>query len=405
MSTANAAAGKIGQSLYFKRSPAQYIVLASSTLLEYNAPFSYSVWVNPADIPSGNGADCMHYYPVTSADAMGWGWDLTVGAPFAAVYNKFEVARYRASDATWEGVTSNGTYVANRWYHLVATFSPTKTDLYINGVLDNSGAATEAVIYYTHNGAHIGTENCGATLETFNGKMDDIRIYNRVLSASEVSQLYKMGQNTVGHSNVFLSNGLVGYWTFDGGSIDWHTNTVADVSGQGNTGSLVGLSTTTSPTPGKIGQALMFNGSSNYVQTTGTGLNLPVYTVSFWMSATNALSGAITEQPVVKNVGTFSANLSFSWSHTTGSFQKSCAHSVADAYPASAQITATMNANTFHHVHVRWYKLARVFKRRSSGDNRDRNPGYFDRPVLHWNGIPRWTGEFLQRQGGGSPHI
>jgi hypothetical protein len=83
MSTANAAAGKIGQSLYFKRSPAQYIVLASSTLLEYNAPFSYSVWVNPADIPSGNGADCMHYYPVTSADAMGWGWDLTVGAPFA----------------------------------------------------------------------------------------------------------------------------------------------------------------------------------------------------------------------------------------------------------------------------------------------------------------------------------
>jgi hypothetical protein len=32
-----------------------------------------------------------------------------------------------------------------------------------------------------------------------------------------------------------ISNGLVGYWTFDGGSIDWHTNTVADMSGNGNT--------------------------------------------------------------------------------------------------------------------------------------------------------------------------
>jgi Concanavalin A-like lectin/glucanases superfamily len=55
--------------------------------------------------------------------------------------------------------------------------------------------------------------------------------------------------------------GLVGYWTFDGGSIDWHTNTAADISGQGNTGTLVSMSTTTSPVGGKIGQALTFNNS------------------------------------------------------------------------------------------------------------------------------------------------
>jgi len=56
---------------------------------------------------------------------------------------------------------------------------------------------------------------------------------------------------------------VVGYWTFDGGSVDWRTNTVADMSGQGNTGTLVSMSTTSSPTPGKIGQAMTFDGTNH----------------------------------------------------------------------------------------------------------------------------------------------
>jgi hypothetical protein len=78
-------------------------------------------------------------------------------------------------------------------------------------------------------------------------------------------QLYKLGAVNIAHSNVIISNGLVGYWTFDGGSIDWHTNTVRDMSGQGNTGTLVSMSTSSSPTPGKIGQALNFDGSASVV--------------------------------------------------------------------------------------------------------------------------------------------
>ena len=39
---------------------------------------------------------------------------------------------------------------------------------------------------------------------------------------------------------------------------------VDDMSGKGNTGSLIGMSTTTSETAGKIGQALNFDGSTSY---------------------------------------------------------------------------------------------------------------------------------------------
>ncbi len=98
----------------------------------------------------------------------------------------------------------------------------------------------------------------------FSGRIDDVRIYNRVLKADEIAQLYKLGTANAGHSNTTaVSNGLVGYWTFDGGVTNWTTGTTQDVSGTGNTGSLSTMSTSSSPTVGKIGQAFTFNGSRN----------------------------------------------------------------------------------------------------------------------------------------------
>ena len=55
----------------------------------------------------------------------------------------------------------------------------------------------------------IGADDTG----TCDCKMDDVRVYNRQLSQSEVTQLYKSGAVTVGHSNAIISDGLVGYWT------------------------------------------------------------------------------------------------------------------------------------------------------------------------------------------------
>jgi len=51
--------------------------------------------------------------------------------------------------------------------------------------------------------------------------------------------------------------GLVGWWTFDGKDM---VSNVNDASGQGNTGTLSGFTSTTT-VPGPIGQALNFNGN------------------------------------------------------------------------------------------------------------------------------------------------
>src|ERR1700730_5417461 len=62
-----------------------------------------------------------------------------------------------------------------------------------------------------------------------------------------------------------LTDGLVGYWTFNGPDLNWFTGTALDRSGQGNNGNLIAFSTTTSTVIGKLGQALSFNGATTYV--------------------------------------------------------------------------------------------------------------------------------------------
>ena len=82
------------------------------------------------------------------------------------------------------------------------------------------------------------------------GKIDDVRVYNRALSATEIKQLYNLGAANVGHSNAMISNGLVGYWTFDGKDTNWTTGQTRDLSGNGNNGSLAFMSTSSSPAIG-----------------------------------------------------------------------------------------------------------------------------------------------------------
>lgn len=88
------------------------------------------------------------------------------------------------------GVSSNG--IAGQWIHIVAVFkngTPSADQLYINGV-----AQTLSLIHGTQVNASLSTnmwisKSNGIGYE-MPGKIDDVRIYNRALSATEVQNLY-----------------------------------------------------------------------------------------------------------------------------------------------------------------------------------------------------------------------
>ncbi|KRF09938.1 LamG-like jellyroll fold domain-containing protein [Paenibacillus sp. Soil787] len=80
----------------------------------------------------------------------------------------------------------------------------------------------------------IGREDYGSGRYYFNGNIDDLRIYNRALTDTEVTQLYNLQS---------VSSGLTTQYTFD---------------------SIPPGAVNTSSVAGKIGNALAFNGTSSY---------------------------------------------------------------------------------------------------------------------------------------------
>ena len=80
----------------------------------------------------------------------------------------------------------------NTWYHIVGVFdrASDKGYVYINGVLEAEGPLPDAPS--TNDGlTKIGCRN-SATDGTFDGKIDDVRIYDRALTAEEIRQLYNL---------------------------------------------------------------------------------------------------------------------------------------------------------------------------------------------------------------------
>lgn len=116
---------------------------------------------------------------------------------------------------TWGGntlVNSVGwTPVVNTWYHFAVTSSGTGTfQLYINGVLNNTATATQLggnLTQFYING-YVGS----GTGETGNISVDDVMLFNRLLSGNEIMTIYMAR----GFRDGIVQN-LISRYTFDEG--------------------------------------------------------------------------------------------------------------------------------------------------------------------------------------------
>ncbi|MBN1349533.1 carboxypeptidase regulatory-like domain-containing protein [candidate division KSB1 bacterium] len=85
---------------------------------------------------------------------------------------------------------------ANKWYHVAVTWEyPGTFKLYLNGMLLNTKPTT-SLIEHTDQDMIIGCIRPSGEpqMRYFSGKIDDIRIYNRALTDSEILQLYCEGE-------------------------------------------------------------------------------------------------------------------------------------------------------------------------------------------------------------------
>ena len=272
--TTSPAIGKIGQGLKFSNA-AQSEVL--TTFTQQLNDFTACAWfyVNNADVLTNN-----YQRIIDKAYDTGFWMGHQGGGG--------------ASDQ-WGGGVISGTYIfvtlaTNQWHHLCSKRSGTTLT-----IIGDGGSVTNTV---TVSGAALSTiplriaSSYNAPInDALTGKVDDVRIYNRALSAGEVLNLYNIGKAKANVSNAVISNGLVGYWTFDGATTTWSSATAGitgDLSGNFNTGTLTNMNRATSPVVGKIGQGLKFDGANDYVQVASFMSGLTTFSVSVWVKTTQS---------------------------------------------------------------------------------------------------------------------
>ncbi|MDQ7816899.1 MAG: LamG-like jellyroll fold domain-containing protein [Melioribacteraceae bacterium] len=115
----------------------------------------------------------------------------------------------------------------NQWHHWVVTTSANNTSIYVDGILvaSNNNFINNTVAYGKDFcfGVNVSSQGTGPYVDQnngyFNGKLDDIKIYNHVISESEIKSLYHEGgwqQSTITTS----SNPSNGGTTGGGGNYD-----------------------------------------------------------------------------------------------------------------------------------------------------------------------------------------
>jgi hypothetical protein len=100
---------------------------------------------------------------------------------------------YRGSDTNFYFVSNNTSYAGTGWHHFVFVFDHTNNarNLYVDGSVSGSTDTSGLAIGYTGDGSNTFIGRHGASSANFfNGSIDDVRVYNRALTASDVAQLY-----------------------------------------------------------------------------------------------------------------------------------------------------------------------------------------------------------------------
>lgn len=177
------ATGKRNASVDFDGSN-DYINFGDLTLFELETPFTLSAWIN-RETTSLTGTIMSKY--TTSSNQREWYW---------AVNSSGGVQLVTYPDGiNGQGLTTTQQINTNTWYHLVTTFDTDGTvKHYINGQLDSTSTFASTTIFHGGGSARIGHLQQGGTNNNpFNGKIDDVRIYNYALTSAQVKTLYNNG--------------------------------------------------------------------------------------------------------------------------------------------------------------------------------------------------------------------
>jgi hypothetical protein len=233
--------------------------------------------------------------------------------------------------------------VINTWYHVVFTYNNGSLTLYVNGVQNGSTISSTIV----QNGFALGYISSPTTY-AFAGYIDDFRIYNRILTAAEITTLYNQ---TPFQPILPATNTLTSYFPLDGNLND--TVAGSNLTGTGTityTGGIVGTQCAYFQNEANVN----VNASANYA----TGI-IPTLTttgpvsVSFWMNTTKMSTNAsYYPVPLILSTAAMGGVSALYFQNIGNTSTYSCVmNNGTNAYQTA---TFTLNINTWYNLSLVW---------------------------------------------------
>ena len=186
-----------------------YVDLGNPLTLKFGTgDFSISVWFHASSVST--------YQALIGKDVDGQrDWTFWVGASA----NKIGFSGFTPV----KNIISANTITANQWYHGVVTRQSGTATLYIDCEQNGSLAITQD--FSGTNNLNIGRREYPGFEQYFNGLIDDVSIYNRALSASEISAQYE--DRVTGKYDMFRYVNRNAFWSVAGSGFTgspWYHN-------------------------------------------------------------------------------------------------------------------------------------------------------------------------------------
>ena len=100
------------------------------------------------------------------------------------------------ADASYVWTLCSGTgpsYLDGNWHHLAGVISSAGMRLYFDGAVIATNPDGSNLVYPLGTDLFVGQHGNGVSGFNFDGNIDDVRIYDRVLSDTEIAQLAQGG--------------------------------------------------------------------------------------------------------------------------------------------------------------------------------------------------------------------
>lgn len=215
-------------------------VVSTNAITNNTENQTYQAWFRIPSIPANNDRILQR-----GNDGTG-GWSVQIDVNAAGRLS----AGISATPDTF--ITGTTVLTPNTWYQATFVFENNNSlRLYLNGNLEASIVIGNRTLRNSDNRLRIGTGNLAS--EYFNGDIDEVRVWNKVLNATDIL-------NTMNCELQATETGLVAYYKFNQGNDSVNNSTVTsllDSSGNANNGTLTNFALTGTASNWKSGSAII----------------------------------------------------------------------------------------------------------------------------------------------------